>query len=253
MLRNLLICGLVAGLFAGVAAAGFAAVVGEPSVEEAIAYERSGHGSGAHDAEPAPVSRELQKRAGLLIASGVYGLALGGIFALVFALAYGRVSRGSPRGTAWGLAAAAFVVVYLVPFVKYPANPPAVGDPETIGSRTALYGVMVAISVVAAIAAVRLRPALARRVGQESSGALALLAYVGLVVAGGLALPAAPAVPAGFPAETLWTFREASLGMQAVLWASLGLVFAHAAQRVMTARPLLPWRERHARTSGSDA
>ena len=67
----------------------------------------------------------------------MYGLALGGLFALAFAFAYGRVARASPRATALWLAAAAFVVVYLVPFLKYPANPPAVGDPDTIGRRTA--------------------------------------------------------------------------------------------------------------------
>jgi predicted cobalt transporter CbtA len=141
VLRKLLICGLVAGLIAGLVAFGFMTVAGEPAVDQAIAYEEA-HSPPAEQ-EAAPVSRGTQKGLGLLTASTVYGLALGGIFALVFAYAYGRVGRASPSRTALWLAAAAFVVVYLVPFVKYPPNPPAVGDPDTIGDRTALYLVMV--------------------------------------------------------------------------------------------------------------
>lgn len=242
MLRTLLICGLVAGLCGGLVAAGFATVAAEPAIDAAIVYEQSQSTPGHDGNASAPVSRELQKSVGLFGASMIYGLSLGGIFALVFAFAYGRVARATPRRTAWWLAAAGFVVVHLVPFVKYPANPPAVGEAETIGRRTALYAVMLAISVVSAVAAARLRPALARRTSGESATALATGVFVGLVVAAGLALPAGAPVPVGFPAETLWRFREGSLGTQLVLWAVIGLVFAHAAQRVMNAQPLFPRR-----------
>jgi len=37
------------------------------------------------------------------------------------------------------LALAAFITIALVPMLKYPANPPAVGNPDTIGPRTGLY------------------------------------------------------------------------------------------------------------------
>ena len=251
MLRNLLLCGLVAGLCAGLVATGFASVAGEPAIDRAIAYEDA-HAratGGAHDhaaAVPAPVSRALQKSAGLLTAVVVDGVALGGIFALVFAFAYGRVGRASPRTTAHWLAGAAFVVVFLVPFVKYPATPPAVGDPATIGRRTTLYATMFAISILAAMAAARLRPALRRRLDGHTATGLAVLAYLAIVVAGGLALPGVTEVPADFPATTLWRFREASVGLQATLWATIGVLFASSAQRVMTGRPVLPRRPRAA-------
>src|SRR5918999_5580229 len=151
MLRNLLLVGLVAGLCGGVVATGFAVVAGEPAIDAAIAYEAA-NAAPAHDrgeASAPPVTRSLQKSAGLLTALAVYGLAVGGIFALVFSFAYGRMGRASPRTTAYWLAGAAFVCVFLVPFVKYPATPPAVGDPDTIGERTGLYVTMIAISVLA--------------------------------------------------------------------------------------------------------
>jgi predicted cobalt transporter CbtA len=240
MLRNLLLCGLVAGLCAGLVSTGFAALAGEPAIDAAIAYEDA-HAPAGHAAaaEPVPVSRALQKTGGLLTALVVDGVALGGIFALAFAFAYGRVGHASPRATAYWLAGAAFVVLFLVPFVKYPANPPSVGDPATIGRRTALYATMFAISILAAIGAARLRPWLGERLDAPAATALPLLAYLGVVIAAGLALPGIHEVPRDFPATTLWRFREASVGLNATMWATMGLLFGFAAQRVMTGRPVL--------------
>jgi predicted cobalt transporter CbtA len=241
MLRKLLICGLIAGLCGGLLATGFVSLAGESAVDRAIAYEEAGEGGAGHHAHaaPAPFSREVQKSAGLLTASLVYGLALGGMFALAFAVAYGRVAaKAGPRATTYGLAAAAFTVVYLVPFLKYPASPPGATDPDTIGRRTALYATMVAISVLSAVAASRLHPALERRWGGHGANLGAALAFLVLVVVGGLALPSIQEIPSDFPAATLWRFREASIGMQAVLWLTIGLVFAPLAQRVMTGRPM---------------
>jgi predicted cobalt transporter CbtA len=248
MLRKLMICGLVAGLCGGLLATGFASIAGEPSVDAAIAYEEArahAHEDGAaahdHGAEVGPpVSRDLQKSAGLLTAAVVYGLALGGIFALAFAVAYGRVAaKAGPRATAYWMAAAAFAVICLVPFVKYPANPPAGTLDDTVGERTALYFTMIAISVLAAVAAARLRVAVAPRWGGHNANLAAVLSFLAIVVVAALALPAVSETPADFPATTLWSFRVASLGMQALLWLTIGLVFAPLAQRAMTGQPLL--------------
>jgi hypothetical protein len=216
MLRNLLICGLIVGVCAGTLAAGFATVAGEPTIDRAIAVE------GAH---AGPVSRDVQKSAGLLTATVVYGLSVGGLFALAFAVAYGRVGRATPRTTAYALAAAAFLVIFLVPFLKYPASPPGATDPETIGTRTLAYATMVAISLLAAVAALRLR----RSRGNLAAAAL----FVVVVAAAGLALPSFHEVPGDFPAGTLWGFRAASIGTQAVIWLTIGLMFGPLAERTM--------------------
>ncbi|MGH2946038.1 MAG: CbtA family protein [Solirubrobacteraceae bacterium] len=246
MLRKLLICGLAAGACGGLLATGFVSLAGEPAIDRAIAYEdahqRTEATTGVQHEAPAPVSRGLQRSAGLLTAALVYGLALGGIFALVFAVAYGRVARAGPQMTAYGLAAAAFVVVYLVPFLKYPASPPGASDPSTIGRRTLLYVTMIAVSVLAAVVAAWVRPVLARRWDAHAANLGAGLAFTAIVVAAGLALPSVHEVPRDFPATTLWRFREASLGMQVVLWTAIGLVFGPAAQRVMSGKPVIPRR-----------
>jgi hypothetical protein len=253
MLRNLLICGLIAGLCGGLLATGFARVVGESSVDRAIAFESAkAKAAGGHEEAPI-VSRTLQKSFGLLTAAVVYGLSLGGLFGLAFAVVYGRVGRASPARTSILLAAFAFVTIYLVPFVKYPANPPSVGDPDTIGKRTALYLIMILISLLAAVAAVRLRGLLAERWSASTATLLAGGGYLLVVVVAGWALPPVQEVPKAFPAVTLYQFREASIGMQAVLWTTIGLVFAGTAQRVMTGQTILPRRRsRSATVAASD-
>jgi uncharacterized membrane protein YidH (DUF202 family) len=229
MIRTLLIWGLIAGLCGGLLATGFSELAGEPAVNQAIAFESSSAAAAGEPHEHAIVSRGVQRSVGLLTAAIVFGLSMGGLFALAFAFAYGRVGRASPARTALWLAAGAFVVVYLVPFLKYPANPPSVGDPDTIGRRTELYLAMIVCSLLAAVAALRIRAWLAARRDPTTATVVAGLSYLAVVVAAGLILPGIHEVPKNFPATTLWRFREASIGMQAVLWATIGVVFSVAA------------------------
>lgn len=127
--RVLLIRGMLAGLLAGLAAFLVAYVLGESKVDAAIAIEEAGHAAHDHGEEAAPVSRALQATAGLGTGTLLYGIALGGIAALVFCYALGRIGRFGPRVTALLVSGGLFVALNLVPFLKYPSNPPAVGDP----------------------------------------------------------------------------------------------------------------------------
>jgi peptidoglycan/LPS O-acetylase OafA/YrhL len=240
MLRTLLVCGLLAGVTGGVLVTGFAQITGEPTISRAEAFEYA-QAAARHDPpEVELVPRNVQRSFGLLTAAVVYGLSFGGLFALTFAAVYGRVGRMSPARTALWLAAVAFVVLYLVPFVKYPANPPSVGDPDTIQRRTALYLVMMGSSLLAALAAVRVRMTLAQRVSGEGATLLACVLYLVVVIAAGLALPGIHEVPRGFPADTLFRFRESSIGLQLVMWTTIGLVFAGTARRAMSGQRIVP-------------
>jgi predicted cobalt transporter CbtA len=169
----------------------------------------------------------VQSTLGLAIATCAFGTALGGLFALAFAFAHGRIGTPSPRATAATLTAAGFVAVAFVPFLVYPPNPPAVGHAETIGERTATYFAMVAFSVVLAVIAVRASARL-KWLGKLAAG----LGYVAAVSVVAVLLPGFDEVPADFPAQTLWDFRLASLGTQAVLWVAIGVAFAVLLDRV---------------------
>jgi predicted cobalt transporter CbtA len=228
MTRSLLVRGMLVGLVAGLLALGFASRFGEPQVDRAIGFEDARAIALGERPAPAPVSRGIQRGIGLATAVGAYGVAVGGIFGLAFAVAWGRIGRFGARSTAALLALAGFVTVELVPFLKYPANPPAVGDPGTIGRRTGLYLAMIVISVLVAAGALWF------------GRLLAVGLFLVLVAIAQIAMPPVDEVPPGFPATVLWRFRLASLGTQAVLWATFGLLFGALTERSLRGCAPLP-------------
>ncbi|MET7608613.1 CbtA family protein [Streptomyces avermitilis] len=233
--RNLLVRGMLAGLGAGVLALIVAYFLGEPNVDSAIGFEEA-HAP-AHEHEVELVSRSLQSTAGLATGVLVYGVAFGGIAALAFCFALGRVGRFTPRATALLLSGTALLAVYVVPFLKYPAYPPSVGDPDTIGKRTTLYFLMMVLSVLLAVAPVIVGKRLAPKLGTWHATVVAVLGF-GVVI--GLAyefLPVINEVPGDFPATLLWRFRLSALAMQATLWGGFGLVFGELAERLLHPKP----------------
>lgn len=223
---------MVAGLLAGL----FAFVFGEPSVdaaiqlEEAAAQEHGGEAAGGQEEEEI-VSRSTQSGVGLFFATGLAGAFVGGLFGLAFAYFRGRLDSRSDWVRSVSLAAAIFAGAVLVPFLKYPANPPTVGDPETIGARTAAYLAMVALSLLVVLGAwYAARTLRARGVDapvRQLAVGLGVVVVLGLLF---LVLPAAPS-PGEFPAGVLWEFRLSSLGTQFVLWTGLGVVFGLLCER----------------------
>ena len=262
MVGSLLLRGMLVGLVAGLLSFGFARIFGEPEVDRAIAFEalnKAGeakvgphaHGEahthgGGHTHSQAQASTEAPEQelvsratqAGLGLATGVvvYGAAVGGLFALVFAFAYGRVGRLGPRATAALLALGAYVAVVLVPSIKYPANPPAIGQAETIGSRTALYFLMILVAVAALTLAVMLARRLSGQFGTWNATIMAGAAFVVVIAIAQYGLPAINEVPDQFSAALLWRFRLASLGIHAGLWATVGLLFGALTERAMAAQ-----------------
>lgn len=236
MVGTLLMRGMLAGFIAGLIAFGFAKIVAEPHVDGAIAFEEKMEEARHEDHEPELVSREVQSTAGLFTGVVVYSTAFGGILALVFAYALGRCGQIGPRGLAALLALGGFIAIILVPALKYPANPPAVGNPETIGLRTQLYFVMMLISILAAILSVNIGQ-LSARLGIWNSVIIAGGVFIFIIAATQYFLPDInDEVPDGFPATLLWRFRMSALGMQAIIWTSLGLLFGWLARRSLRAR-----------------
>jgi hypothetical protein len=233
LVRNLLVRGMLAGLAAGLLALVVAYFLGEPRVDTAIAYEEA-H---SHEHGMEAVTRTMQSTGGLATGVLVYGVAFGGIAALAYCFALGRIGRFGPRASALLLSTAGLLAVYVVPFLKYPANPPSVGDPDTIGKRTTLYFLMMVLSVLLAVATVILGKRLAPRLGNWNA---TLVAGAFFVLAVGLAyafLPAVDEVPKDFSATLLWQFRLAALAIQLTLWTAFGLVFGELAQRLLTPAP----------------
>ena len=231
MVGNLLLRGMLVGVLAGLLAFGFARIFGEPQVDRAVAFEDQMSQAKGASPEPELVSREMQAGLGLFTGVIVYSAAVGGLFSLVFAFVYGRVGRLGPRATAALLALGGFVAIVLVPDLKYPANPPSVGNPETIGFRTELYFVMLVISVAALVLAVVLARRLLVRYGGWNATLIAGAAFIVVIAIVQYVLPEFNEVPEQFSAVVLWRFRVAALGIQVVLWTTIGLLFGVLAER----------------------
>lgn len=251
MIAKILIRGMLTGLIAGLFVFAMAKTMGEPYVERAIALEGTlGHSHSHEDAahaqpgmaataaepeEPELFNRETQSGLGLFTGVTAYSTGLGGLFSLVFAFAYGRMGRTSPRKLSALLALCGFIAVVVVPMLKYPANPPAVGDGETIGLRTLLYFSMLFISVTAAVLSVKFVRHFSDKLGSWHAAIFGGLAFIVVIAMAQGLLPTVNEVPEGFPADLLWNFRIVSLGMQAVLWSILGLLFGELTERRMKA------------------
>ncbi|MFJ2092804.1 CbtA family protein [Streptomyces sp. NPDC087901] len=235
--RALLVRGMLAGLVAGAFALAVAYFLGESRVDAAIALEEAHSHSHDHGGGEELVSRGMQATGGLATGVLVFGIAVGGIAALVFCYALGRLGRFGPRATAALIAGAALLTVYIVPFLKYPANPPAVGNPDTIGRRTALFFLMVALSILLAVAAVILGRRLAPRLGNWNATIAAAAGYVLVIGLAYAFLPSFNEVGKDFPASLLWEFRLATLAVQVTLWTTFGLVFGYLTERLLVPGP----------------
>lgn len=239
MTKDLLWRGMLVGVLAALLSTLFARTFAEPQVDRAIAFEavHAAHDPGhLTDDGPELVSRDTQKGAGLLTAMALYGAAVGGIFALVFAYGYGRWARTGPRSFALLLAASAFVLIVIVPALKYPPTPPAVGQHETVGLRTAAYFAMIALSIGMAVLAMKIRRVALQHMDRFNASLCGAAAFVVGIAFSQLALPAIDEVPADFPASLLWQFRIAALSIQAILWTTIGVGFGISADRIIRQR-----------------
>jgi hypothetical protein len=212
--RRLLKEGVLAGVAGGAALALVLRLIGEGPIGRAIALEGGGHDE--------LFGRGTQQLGGMLAAL-IYGAALGAVFTLAYALVRHRLQATDDWRASVALAAAGFAGIFLLPFLKYPANPPAVGDPDTIGRRTALYLVAVAWSLVATWAGWRAWRALATK-GVAVAAPAAVAVWIGLATIGLVALPA-NTDPVNAPATLIWQFRLATVAGAAAFWSVVGMVF----------------------------
>ncbi len=235
--RAFLIRGLLAGLVAGLAAFTVAYFVGEPQVQTAIDIEvaavpaeepvaEDGHVHTDSHGEGGPVvSRHNQRTGGLLTGSLSVGVALGGLVALVAAGVLGRLGRLTPGQSTAVVTLIGFVAFALVPFLKYPANPPAVGSGATIGDRTSYYFLFVLLSLVMAVAATALATRVWERAGTYAAVVSGVGCYLAAMIVAGQLMPTVNEV-GDFPADTLWFFRRASALTLTATWAVIGVALS---------------------------
>lgn len=218
-MRSTLARGSLAGAAAGLLAALFHLLLTEPVLDRAIALE---------GAEAGAVSREVQKYLGGPAGQVLFGVAVG----LLFALAY-RVlpSTASAWRRSLGLALGGWLVLAAIPQLRYPANPPGVGDPETISGRTSSYLLAYALGLVVVSGGYAALRHLHRRGWSEPARQAVVVGVALLAVGAAYALLPGSGDAVDAPADLVWDFRIRALGGLTLFFAALGAAFGELTRR----------------------
>jgi predicted cobalt transporter CbtA len=228
---------LLAGLAAGVLFALYALVVAEPTIDRAITIEEAmTSAEGGHGHADEPLFTRGEQVGGGMLAGVLFAAMVSAIFATVYASVRHRISGDSDFRRVLLLAAVGFSTTALFPMLKYPPNPPAVGDPDTVGERTLQYLALLVFSIVAAVLLAKLSGWLRRRF-DEPIRIAAFAASTALVYGGALVVfPDSPdSISASMPASLIWEFRLQSIGGLALLWTTFALGFGWLLTRVPAA------------------
>lgn len=275
MEKILTLRGLLFGAIGGFVAWVFMYIMAEPIIGRAIDYEgarseaieaiEQAHQTGGfpQGGEEEVFSRSIQEGLGAGTGMVLLGFALGGITAVIFAVWMHYRSEAAARRYALPVTGLTFAVLYLLPILKYPANPPAVGNEDTIKARTGLFLLLIVLSAVAVVIGVFVRQKLRDRLGEGSMWVavgvvivLMLIVYAVLPQLGSLDANAAngssfetpgPVVDAdghiiieGFDADDLYQFRLYSLIAQAIIYTSIAGGLTLAAKKIDSLRGIVP-------------
>ena len=151
--------------------------------------------------------------------------------ATTFGLRRGRPDPARRVLLAGVILAGAFTVA---PWLKYPPNPPAVGDPGTLSERQGLYAAVICIAAVLGLGATILSRRLQAAGWADHRRLVAIVATVaGVMLAVYAVMPPAPD-DVLVPATLVWRFRVASLGASLSLWTvlTLGVCWLIAESRI---------------------
>ena len=146
---------LVSGAFAGMVHGTVNFAIVEPYLDQAIGIENQNlFESGEEEDTPEfwveyEGYRDWQK-GGQILAGVILGVSVGSLFGIVFAYARNSLPGNNDVKKSLVLAGMMWLTIYLIPFLKYPANPPTVGDGETVVLRAILYLSFIAISGIGA-------------------------------------------------------------------------------------------------------
>lgn len=213
---------LLAGAIAGTILGAMNQVVVEPFIEHAIELEKQNTAQSGQIINPAEFAAyRLWQRGGEIVAGTVLGLSIGSLFGIVFAYARSSVPGSNNKKKGIIVAGIMWFALFLMPALKYPANPPAVGDPETIYYRQFLYITFLAISGFSALGLAFLY----RKMGYlHTKKAIIPSAYAAIMAGAYLAMPANPD-PLNAPMDLVIGFRITSAITISLFWGLLGVIF----------------------------
>jgi predicted cobalt transporter CbtA len=212
-----ILAGAIAGAILGIINQGIV----EPYVDAAIDIENQNAIAAGELFDPNDYAAyRLWQKGGEIAAGTILGMSLGALFGIVFAYSRSSLPGSSNKKKALILAGVMWFVLFLVPALKYPANPPAVGDPETIYYRQSLYIAYLAISGFSALGLA----IVFRKMGPMQSKKILVPAIYGLImIVAYFGMPPNPDEIAA-PMDLVTTFRFASAFTMSIFWGLLGMI-----------------------------
>jgi predicted cobalt transporter CbtA len=213
---------LLSGVIAGVILAGVNYFVAEPFIDQAIGIEVDNSITSGEvvDFDELSSYRVWQKE-GPFAAGAFLGLTYGAILGIVYVISRKYLPSSDDRKKALILAAIMCLSLYVVPFIKYPANPPAVGDPETIGLRDSLYTTYQLASGLIALGVSIIMYKL-QRISYIKY--VIPVIYLGLVASIYAIFPANPDEITA-PMDLVNAFRAVTFGTMVMFYLVLGIIF----------------------------
>lgn len=212
---------LLSGAISGTLLATINLGIVEPYIDEAINIENQNAIAQGEVINPQEFNDyRLWQKSGEIAAGTILGISLGSLFGVVFALTRNSIPGSNDKKKALILAAVMLLVIYIVPALKYPANPPAVGDPETIYYRESLYIALLTISGLSALGLAFLYRKLGDKKGKQI---LVPVIYIGIIAIAFMILPPNPDEITA-PMDLVMGFRIASAFTMSAFWGLLGLI-----------------------------
>jgi predicted cobalt transporter CbtA len=226
-------------IFSGVAAGIILAVVNlglvEPYIDQAIALEvEKSIASGEKIDMNELADYRLWQKGGSIAAGAVYGISLSALFGVVFAFGRKSLPGNTNKKKALFLAAVLWFVLYFVIAIKYPANPPAVGDTETIYYRQGLYAAYLAISGFTALGIAIVW----NRIRIKPKNIILPLVYAGIMIATYVGLPPNPD-SISISMDLIHTFRILTAISIGIFWGILGIIFGSLWDRFLSTEQMM--------------
>ena len=214
---------LVSGALAGLVHGTVNFTIVEPYLDQAIGIENqslfaSGEAEDNLEFWAEYESYRIWQKSGQVLAGVILGTAMGSLFGIVYALSRNSLPGKNDVTKAAVLSGIMWVTLYLIPFLKYPANPPTVGDADTVVLRTILYLSFIAISGIGAFAFYKLSTKF-----QNNKKYLGLFGYVGFIVIVFFIMPENPDEITA-PMNLVNEFRLVSILGVSSFWASVGII-----------------------------
>jgi predicted cobalt transporter CbtA len=214
---------LVSGAIAGTMLGLINQILVEPYIDQAIAIEvQNTVASGEYVDVDELVQYRLWQKGGEIVAGTILGTSISALFGIVYIYSRDSLPGSNNKKKGLILAGIMFFVIFLIPALKYPANPPAVGDPETIEYRESVYTGMLVISGLTALGVAILYRSLGQT-RRESRKIIVPTVYAVIIALAFVVLPANPD-EITISSNLLMNFRIVSTITMGIFWGILGIL-----------------------------